>query len=167
MVEQQPEGEEQPARAFLEEDLLQSRQHKFQQATDDPIGSFERSLTVEASRSSWAVMGQGLECAANEHIHSGEAERAQTCFVQNAERKEMGQDVSTCSGPSCPPGFEIDLDWNGLSKQNHLHVNNMDESYGTEQSGERSECSNSFSSEKVPQTPLYDSYHEFQENFAK
>ena len=62
--------------AFLEEDLIQSMQHKFQQAADNPIGSFEKSLKVEASRSSWIVMGQGLECAAEEYIHDGEAASA-------------------------------------------------------------------------------------------
>ena len=79
----------------------------------------------------------------------------------------MGQDVSTCSCPSCPPGFEIGLDWNGLSKQSHLDINNLDEGYETEQSVGRSECNNSIPDEKVPQTPIYDSNHEFKKKFAQ
>ena len=131
-------------------------QRNFQQAEDDPIGPFEKALTTEGSGSRWCEKGPVLTCATEEESNDGAAKQAHFHMVHNSGRIEMGRKESLCSGSSYPPSFEIGFESNGKSKQRKQEAKNQGVESDSEQNSERSECSNSFSIKKVPQTLIFE-----------
>ena len=114
------EGKEDQLMVFLEEEWILSMLHKDQDGDSSPIGVFEPPLTLEGSRQSWPKVDPFQKCAEEEMLLLGSDGQDHSRLAFNSKIKELGLGDTTCSGPTCPPGFEEFFGLDGSSYRTQL-----------------------------------------------